>query len=42
MIWDEQVYLTPDTVLLVLSNMKYNPDDYLHDFEKFKKLKINK
>ena len=42
MIWDEQVYLTPDTVLLVLSNMKYNPDDYIHDFEKFKKLKINK
>jgi dTDP-4-dehydrorhamnose 3,5-epimerase-like enzyme len=42
MIWDEQVYLTQDTVLLVLSNMKYNPDDYIHDFEKFKKLKINK
>ena len=42
MIWDEQVYLTPDTVLLVLSNMNYNPDDYIHDFEKFKKLKINK
>ena len=39
MIWDEQVYLTEDTVLLVISNTKYNPSDYIHDFEKFKKLK---
>ena len=38
MIWDEQVYLTEDTVLLVLSNMKYDPNDYIHDFEKFKNL----
>ena len=39
MIWDEQIYLTEDTVLLVISNTKYNPSDYIHDFEKFKKLK---
>ena len=39
MIWDEQVYLTEDTVLLVLSNMKYLPEDYIHNFEEFKKLK---
>ena len=38
MIWDEQVYLTEVTVLLVLSNMKYEPQDYIHDFEEFKKL----
>ena len=40
MIWDEQVYLTEDTVLLVLSNMKYLPEDYIHNFEEFKKMKI--
>ena len=39
MIWDEQVYLTSDTVLLVLSNMKYLPEDYIHDIEEFRKLK---
>jgi len=39
MIWDEQVYLTEDTVLLVLSNMKYSPKDYIHNFEEFKKIK---
>ena len=39
MIWDEQAYLTEDTVLLVLSNMKYIPEDYIHDFEEFKKIK---
>ena len=41
MIWDEQIYLSEDTVLLVLSNMKYNPKDYIHDFETFKKIKQN-
>ncbi len=39
MIWDEQAYLTEDTVLLVLSNMKYIPEDYIHDFNEFKKIK---
>jgi dTDP-4-dehydrorhamnose 3,5-epimerase-like enzyme len=39
MIWDEQVYLTEDTVLLVFSNTKYNPEDYIDDFNEFKKLK---
>jgi len=39
MIWDEQVYFSQDTVLLVLSNMKYHPEDYIHDFKSFKKLK---
>ena len=41
MIWDEQIYLSEDTVLLVLSNMKYDPKDYIHDFKTFKKLKQN-
>ena len=39
MIWDEQVYSSDDSVLLVLSNTKYIPDDYIHNFEEFKKLK---
>jgi dTDP-4-dehydrorhamnose 3,5-epimerase-like enzyme len=39
MIWDEQKYLTEDSVLLVLSNMEYTPEDYIHDFEEFKKMK---
>jgi dTDP-4-dehydrorhamnose 3,5-epimerase-like enzyme len=39
MIWDEQVYLTSDAVLLVLSNMKYEPLDYIHDFDEFKNIK---
>jgi len=39
MIWDEQVYSSEDSVLLVLSNTKYIPNDYIHDFEEFKKLK---
>lgn len=41
MIWDEQIYLSEDTVLLVLSNMKYDPKDYIHDFKTFEKLKQN-
>ena len=39
LIWDEQVYLTEDTVLLIISNTKYDPSDYIHDFNEFKKLK---
>ncbi len=39
LIWDEQIYLTEDTVLLVLSNTKYTPSDYINDFEEFKRIK---
>jgi hypothetical protein len=39
MIWDEQIYHSEDTVLLVLSNMKYEPNDYINDFDTFKNLK---
>ena len=39
MIWDEQIYRSEDAVLLVLSNTKYEPKDYIHDFEEFKKIK---
>ena len=41
MIWDEQIYKSKDSILLVLSNTKYLPTDYIHDYEEFKKLKKN-
>ena len=39
MIWDEQVYNSKDSILLVLSNTLYDPSDYIEDYEKFKEIK---
>ena len=39
MIWDEQVYRSEETALLVLSNTHYDPSDYIHNFESFKLMK---
>ena len=39
MIWDEQIYQSEDSVLLVLSNTNYEPDDYIEDYDEFKRLK---
>ena len=39
MIWDEQLYTSEDSILLVLANTKYNFNDYIEDYEKFKELK---
>ena len=39
MIWDEQIYYSEDSVLLVLSNTNYDPDDYIEDYDEFKRLK---
>ena len=39
MIWDEQVYMNHNAVLLVLSNTNYNLSDYIEDYEEFKRLK---
>lgn len=39
LIWDEQIYRSEDSVLLVLSSTKYTPSDYIHDFNEFKSLK---
>ena len=39
MIWDEQVYKTPDTTLLVLCSTHYDERDYINDYEEFKRLK---
>tara|TARA_Y100000310_G_scaffold221386_1_gene222947 strand:+ start:540 stop:965 length:426 start_codon:yes stop_codon:yes gene_type:complete len=41
MIWDEQRYLSEDSVLLVIANNKYEKSDYITDYKKFKKLKEN-
>ena len=39
MVWDEQVYTSEDTILLVLSNTLYDKSDYIEDYSEFKKLK---
>tara|TARA_Y100000593_G_scaffold63559_1_gene117456 strand:+ start:280 stop:696 length:417 start_codon:yes stop_codon:yes gene_type:complete len=39
MIWDEQIYQSENSVLLVLSNTNYEPDDYIEDYDEFRRLK---
>ena len=39
MIWDEQIYTSEDSILLVLANTEYDIEDYIEDYEKFKELK---
>lgn len=39
MIWDEQVYLTKDTIMLSIANTEYNPKDYINSYETFMKEK---
>ena len=39
LIWDEQIYLTSSSVLLVLANTNYDPSDYIEDYEEFRRLK---
>tara|TARA_R110002020_G_scaffold446207_4_gene658435 strand:+ start:539 stop:928 length:390 start_codon:yes stop_codon:yes gene_type:complete len=38
MIWDSQVFLTGDDVLLSICSTKYNLDDYIDDFDSFLEL----
>ena len=35
MIWDEQIYLTKDTIMLSIANTSYDPKDYINCFEEF-------
>lgn len=35
MIWDEQIYSTPDTILLVLSDTSYDKSDYIEDWDEY-------
>jgi len=39
MIWDSQKFLEENSTLLVLCSTEYNPNDYIFDFEFFKKIK---
>jgi len=41
MIWDEQIYHTPETVLISLCSTHYDVKDYIQDFDEFLKLKTN-
>ena len=39
LIWDEQVYHSENSVLLVLSNTNYEMNDYIEDYDEFKRIK---
>lgn len=39
MIWDEQIYHSPDTILLSFSSTNYDREDYIEDWDKFISLK---
>ena len=39
MIWDEQIYETDNTVLLVLSDTEYDKSDYIEDWDQYLKIK---
>ena len=41
MIWDSQVYITGEEVLLSLCSTEYDPADYITDIAEFTKLKQN-
>lgn len=38
-IWSEQIYTKKNTSLIVLCDQKYDPDDYIRDYDKFIELK---
>ena len=42
MIWDEQIYKSKDSVLLVLANTLYDSSDYIENFETFRRIKNDK
>ncbi len=37
MIWDEQIYNSKDTILMVLASSKYSKPDYITDFDQYVK-----
>ena len=39
MIWDEQLYRSEDSVLLSICSTKWDPSDYIHNYDEFKKIK---
>tara|TARA_R110002020_G_scaffold162493_1_gene348140 strand:+ start:3285 stop:3695 length:411 start_codon:yes stop_codon:yes gene_type:complete len=38
MIWDEQIYTSPDSVLLSICSTGYNRDDYINSYSEFQTL----
>lgn len=40
MVWDAQMFLTGDDVLMVFCSTVYDPTDYITDFEEFKKITV--
>ena len=38
-VWDEIIYHEKDTILMVLANDCYNPNDYINTWEEFLELK---
>lgn len=40
-IWAQQTYLIPDTLLTVLCDMPYDPDDYIRNYGDFKAYRAN-
>lgn len=41
-IWATQTYKAPDSVLTVLCDQPYEPDDYIRDFESYKAFRRSK
>lgn len=39
MIWDQQMFITGDDVMLAVCSTSYNPRDYIEDIEEFRRLK---
>lgn len=37
MVWDSQVFLTGDDILLAICSTQYDPNDYIRDIEEFRK-----
>jgi dTDP-4-dehydrorhamnose 3,5-epimerase-like enzyme len=37
LIWSNQIYKDENNILLVLASHDYDPKDYIHDYEEFKK-----
>lgn len=38
MTWDCQAFSSPEDILMVIANTTYDPEDYINDFEQYKKL----
>lgn len=38
MIWDEQIYLSAESILLTLCSTMYDTEDYIHDYQQFKQI----